>query len=77
MVHPNSTGASRIPLDITYLLTILNEQGYNVKLFHMTFHGVDIDKNYVELRAKNLTNRNLLKKIRLTLKRNLMHKKTK
>lgn len=59
MIYPNSTGASRVPLGITYLLTILNEQGHDVKLFDMTFYGVEIDYNYVDVRARNLNFRGL------------------
>jgi anaerobic magnesium-protoporphyrin IX monomethyl ester cyclase len=59
MIYPNSTGTSRVPLGITYLLTILREQGHSVKFFDMTFYGVDIDKNYMCVRAKNLNFRGI------------------
>ena len=54
MIYPNNTGASRVPLGIVYLLTILKEQGHNVKLFDMTFYGVNVDNNYVDVRSTNL-----------------------
>jgi anaerobic magnesium-protoporphyrin IX monomethyl ester cyclase len=54
MIYPNNTGASRVPLGIVYLLTILREQGHDVKLFDMTFYGVNVDNNYVDVRSKNL-----------------------
>jgi len=54
MIYPNTTGASRVPLGIVYLLTILREQGHSVKLFDMTFYGVNVNNNYVDVRSKNL-----------------------
>ena len=51
MIYPNSTGASRVPLGIVYLLTILKEQGHDVRLFDMTFYGVNVDNNYVDVRS--------------------------
>jgi len=54
MIYPNNTGNSRVPLGIVYLLTILREQGHDIKLFDMTFYGVDMDKHHVHMRAKNL-----------------------
>ena len=54
MVYPNNTGNSRIPLGITYLLTILKQQGHQIQLFDMTFYGVDVDKHHIDMRAKNL-----------------------
>ena len=59
MIYPNNTGTSRVPLGITYLLTILREKGHNVRLFDMTFYGVDIDKHYVNMKAKNLNFRGI------------------
>ena len=59
MIYPNNTGASRLPLGITYLLTILREQGHGVRLFDMTFYGVDRDNNYVDVRAKHLNFRGI------------------
>ena len=54
MIYPNSTGNTRVPLGVTYLLTILREQGHEVRLFDMTFYGVDFDKHHVHMREKNL-----------------------
>lgn len=54
MIYPNNTGASRVPLGIVYLLTILRKQGHNVRLFDMTFYGVNVENNYVDVRSKNL-----------------------
>jgi anaerobic magnesium-protoporphyrin IX monomethyl ester cyclase len=54
MIYPNNTGASRVPLGVVYLLTILKEQGHLVKLFDMTFYGVNVDNNYVDVRSANL-----------------------
>ena len=54
MVYPNNTGNSRVPLGIVYLLTILKKQGHDVRLFDMTFYGVDVDKHHVDMRARNL-----------------------
>ena len=54
MIYPNNTGNSRVPLGIVYLLTILQQQGHDVRFFDMTFYGVDIDKHHVDMRAKNL-----------------------
>jgi anaerobic magnesium-protoporphyrin IX monomethyl ester cyclase len=54
MIYPNNTGASRVPLGIVYLLTILKEQGHKVRLFDMTFYGVNVDNNYVDVRSSNL-----------------------
>lgn len=54
MIYPNNTGASRVPLGIIYLLTILREQGHEVRLFDMTFYGVNVENNYVDVRSKNL-----------------------
>ncbi|MCW3997875.1 MAG: B12-binding domain-containing radical SAM protein [Candidatus Bathyarchaeota archaeon] len=54
MIYPNTTGASRVPLGIVYLLTILRKQGHSVKLFDMTFYGVNVNNNYVDVRSKNL-----------------------
>jgi len=59
MIYPNNTGASRVPLGIVYLLTILKEQGHNVKLFDMTFYGVNVDNNYVDVRSNNLNFRRI------------------
>lgn len=54
MIYPNNTGNSRVPLGIVYLLTILKEQKHDVRLFDMTFYGIDIDKHHVHMRGKNL-----------------------
>lgn len=54
LIYPNTTGASRVPLGIVYLLTILKDQGHSVKLFDLTFYGVNINNNYVDARSKNL-----------------------
>jgi anaerobic magnesium-protoporphyrin IX monomethyl ester cyclase len=57
MIYPNNTGNSRVPLGIIYLLTILRQKGHSVKLFDLTFYGVDLDIHNVRLRAKNLNYR--------------------
>ncbi len=54
MIYPNNTGNTRMPLGVIYLLTILREQGHDVRLFDMTFYGVDVDKHHVHMREKNL-----------------------
>jgi anaerobic magnesium-protoporphyrin IX monomethyl ester cyclase len=54
MIYPNNTGWARAPLGIVYLLTILQEQGHEVRLFDMTFYGVDLDKHHGHRRAKRL-----------------------
>ncbi len=54
MIYPNNTGNTRVPLGIIYLLTILKEEGHDIRLFDMTFYGIDIDKHHVHMRAKNL-----------------------
>ena len=59
MIYPNNTGTSRVPLGIAYLLTILRQQGHSIKLFDMTFYGVDLDKHFVNVRAKNLNFRGI------------------
>jgi anaerobic magnesium-protoporphyrin IX monomethyl ester cyclase len=59
MIYPNNTGNSRIPLGIVYLLTILRQRGHDVRLFDMTFYGVDVDKHYVDFHAKNLNYRGI------------------
>lgn len=59
MIYPNNTGTSRVPLGITYLLTILREKGHDVRLFDTTFYGIDIDKHYVNMKAKNLNIRKI------------------
>lgn len=59
MIYPNNTGNARVPLGIVYLLTILREQGHDVRLFDMTFYGVDKDKHQVHMRAKNLNFRDI------------------
>jgi len=59
MIYPNNTGTSRVPLGITYLLTILKERGHDVRLFDMTFYGIDVDKHYVNMKARNLNFRGL------------------
>ena len=59
MIYPNNTGNSRVPLGITYLLTILRQKGHDVRLFDMTFYGVDIDKHYSRAHATNLNYRGL------------------
>jgi radical SAM superfamily enzyme YgiQ (UPF0313 family) len=59
MIYPNNTGSSRIPLGIVYLLTILRQEGHSVKLFDITFYGVDKDKHYTDFHAKNLNYRGM------------------
>jgi len=59
MIYPNNTGNSKVPLGIIYLLTILREQGHSIRLFDMTFYGVDLDKHHVHMRAKNLNFRGI------------------
>lgn len=54
MIYPNNTGNSRVPPGIVYLLTILKNHGHDVRLFDMTFYGVDLDYHHVHMRAANL-----------------------
>jgi anaerobic magnesium-protoporphyrin IX monomethyl ester cyclase len=54
MIYPNNTGWARAPLGIVYLLTILQEQGHEVRLFDMTFYGVDLDQHHGDRRARRL-----------------------
>ncbi|MBF0553700.1 MAG: B12-binding domain-containing radical SAM protein [Nitrospirae bacterium] len=54
MVYPNSTGNTKIPLGVGYLLTILKTHGHDVRLFDMTFYGVEIEKNDFQIRGRNL-----------------------
>lgn len=57
MIYPNNTGWAKAPLGIVYLLTILQKQGHDVRLFDMTFYGVDLDKHHGDRRAKRLNYR--------------------
>jgi radical SAM superfamily enzyme YgiQ (UPF0313 family) len=57
MIYPNNTGWAKVPLGITYLLTILKRQGHDVKLFDMTFYGVDLDQHHGDRRARRLNYR--------------------
>ena len=57
MIYPNNTGWAKVPLGIVYLLTILKQQGHEVRLFDMTFYGVDLDQHHGDRRARRLNYR--------------------
>jgi len=54
MIYPNNTGYSRVPLGVVYLLTILKEQGHDIKMFDMTFYGVNLQYHLGDARSKVL-----------------------
>jgi len=54
MVYPNSTGNTKIPMGIVYILTLLKRAGHQVRLFDMTFYGVELNKHDINIRGKFL-----------------------
>lgn len=54
MFYPNFTGYAKVPIGITYLLKILKDNGHTVRLFDLTFYGVEIEKNDAINRGKYL-----------------------
>jgi anaerobic magnesium-protoporphyrin IX monomethyl ester cyclase len=54
MIYPNSTGNTKVPLGITYLLTILKNAGHEVRLFDMTFYGIELEKHDIFVRGRFL-----------------------
>jgi anaerobic magnesium-protoporphyrin IX monomethyl ester cyclase len=54
MVYPNSTGNTKVPLGIIYILTLLKQAGHEVRLFDMTFYGVELEKHDINVRGKFL-----------------------
>jgi anaerobic magnesium-protoporphyrin IX monomethyl ester cyclase len=54
MVYPNSTGNTKVPLGIIYILTLLKQAGHEVRLFDMTFYGVELNKHDIHIRGKFL-----------------------
>lgn len=54
MIYPNSTGNTKVPLGILYILTLLKNQGHEVALFDMTTYGVDVNKHDIHIRGENL-----------------------
>jgi anaerobic magnesium-protoporphyrin IX monomethyl ester cyclase len=54
MVYPNVTGNTKVPLGIIYILTLLKQAGHEVRLFDMTFYGVELEKHDINVRGKFL-----------------------
>ena len=54
MIYPNVTGNTKVPLGIIYLLTLLKNAGHEVRLFDMTFYGIELEKHDIFIRGRFL-----------------------